>query len=136
MRTRKKDRALAYLRRVQAESGERVTITHVVGAALGRAIREVPEIRARIVLGRLVDLDTCDVGFAVDIEQGSDLAPVKVLDVDRLSPLEVARAVDVGAGRLRAHEDLAHRRSSGRRIAPTPVTRRLTHSTVWRGSSR
>ena len=71
--------ALAYLERVRAESGERVTITHVVGAALGRAIREVPEIRARIVMGRLVDLDTCDIGFAVDIEQGSDLAPVKVL---------------------------------------------------------
>lgn len=116
--------ALAYLERVQAESGERVTITHVVGAALGRAIREVPEIRARIVLGRLVDLDTCDVGFAVDIEQGSDLAPVKVLDVDRLSPLEVARAVDVGAGRLRAHEDLAHRRSSGIvRLAPSWLMR-------------
>ncbi|MFW5470859.1 2-oxo acid dehydrogenase subunit E2 [Knoellia sp. CPCC 206435] len=116
--------ALAYLERVRAESGERVTITHVVGAALGRAIREVPEVRARVVLGRLVELDTCDVGFAVDIEQGSDLAPVKVLDVDRLSPLEVARAVDAGAGRLRAHEDLAHRRSSGIvRLAPSWLMR-------------
>ncbi|MEO6020950.1 MAG: 2-oxo acid dehydrogenase subunit E2 [Knoellia sp.] len=103
---------LAYLERVRAESGERVTVTHVVGAALGRAIRHVPEIRARIVLGRLVDLDTCDVGFAVDIEQGADLAPVKVHDVDRLSPLEVARAVGVGAGLLREHKDAAYRRSS------------------------
>ncbi|WP_404379991.1 2-oxo acid dehydrogenase subunit E2 [Knoellia locipacati] len=104
--------ALAYLERVRAESGERVTITHVVGAALGRALREVPEIRARVVLGRLVDLDTCDIGFAVDIEQGSDLAPVKVLGVDRLSPLEVARAVGAGANRLRAREDAAYRRTS------------------------
>ena len=104
--------ALAYLERVRAESGERVTLTHVVGAALGRAIRQVPEVRARIVLGRLVDLDTCDVGFAVDIEQGSDLAPVKVHDVDRLSPLEVARAVGAGSGRLRTNEDGAYRRSS------------------------
>ena len=87
---------------MRAESGERVTITHVVCAALGRALREVPEIRARVVLGRLLDLDSCDVGFAVDIEQGSDLAPVKVAGVDRLSPLEVARAVGDGANRLRA----------------------------------
>lgn len=112
--------ALAYLDRVRVESGERVTIMHVVAAALGRAIRQVPEIRARIVLGRLVDLDACDVGFAVDIEQGSDLAPVKVLGVDRLSPLQVARAVGAGAGRLRAHEDVAYRRSSGIvRLAPS-----------------
>ena len=78
--------ALAYLARIRAETGERVTLTHVVGAALGRALREVPEIRARVVFGRLVPLETCDVGFAVDIGAGSDLAPVKVAGVDRLSP--------------------------------------------------
>lgn len=104
--------ALAYLERVRAESGERVTLTHVVGAALGRALRDVPEIRARVVFGRLVPLESCDVGFAVDIGNGSDLAPVKVADVDRLSPLEVARAVDAGAARLRRGTDVAYRRTS------------------------
>ena len=59
---------------MRQRSGERVTVTHVVGAALGRAIRQVPEIRARVVAGRIVDLEHCDIGFAVDIEQGSDLA--------------------------------------------------------------
>ncbi|KRE42544.1 2-oxo acid dehydrogenase subunit E2 [Knoellia sp. Soil729] len=111
--------ALAYLERVRAESGESVTVTHVVGAALGRALRQVPEIRARIVMGRLIDLDTCDVGFAVDIEGGSDLAPVKVHDADRLSPLGVARAVGEGAARLRAREDVSYRRTSTLvRLAP------------------
>jgi pyruvate dehydrogenase E2 component (dihydrolipoamide acetyltransferase) len=104
--------ALAYLAQVRARSGERVTITHVVGAALGRALREVPEIRARVVLGRLVPLDTCDIAFAVDIENGSDLAPVKVHGVDALTPLEIARALDPGAQRLRAGGDTAYRRSS------------------------
>ena len=104
--------ALAYLERVRSESGERVTLTHLVGAALGRALREVPEIRARVVLGRLVPLEACDVGFAVDIGNGTDLAPVKVADADRLSPLEVARAVDAGAARLRRGGDPAHRRTS------------------------
>ncbi|WP_353952300.1 2-oxo acid dehydrogenase subunit E2 [Knoellia sp. S7-12] len=116
--------ALAYLDRVRSESGERVTITHVVGAALGRALRQVPEIRARIVMGQLLDLDTCDIGFAVDIEGGSDLAPVKVLGADRLSPLEVARAVSSGAEQLRAHQDVAYRRSSGIvRLAPSWAVR-------------
>ncbi|MFC7490198.1 MULTISPECIES: 2-oxo acid dehydrogenase subunit E2 [unclassified Knoellia] len=115
---------LAYVDRVRSESGERVTITHVVGAALGRALRQVPEVRARIVMGRRLDLDTCDVGFAVDIAGGSDLAPVKVLGVDRLSPLEVARAVTSGAGQLRAGKDVAYRRSSGIvRLVPTWAVR-------------
>jgi pyruvate/2-oxoglutarate dehydrogenase complex dihydrolipoamide acyltransferase (E2) component len=105
--------ALAYLERVRAESGERVTITHVVGAALARALREVDEIRARIVLGRIVPLASCDIGFAVDVEDGSDLAPVKVPAVDRLSPLEVARALDAGAAGLRGGGDTAYRRTSG-----------------------
>ena len=35
--------ALAYIERVREETGERITITHVVGAALGRALRAVPE---------------------------------------------------------------------------------------------
>ena len=104
---------LAYLERLRAETGERVTITHVVGAALGRALREVDEIRARIVLGRILPLDTCDIGFAVDIAHGSDLAPVKVHDVDRLSPLEIARALDAGAAGLRGGHDTAYRRTSG-----------------------
>lgn len=116
--------ALAYLDRVRSESGQRVTITHVVGAALGRALREVPEVRGRIVLGRRLDLDTCDVGFAVDIEGGADLAPVKVHGVDRLSPVEVAKAVGSGAGRLRADEDVAYRRTSGIvRLAPSWAVR-------------
>lgn len=105
--------ALAYLERVRAESGERVTITHVVGAALARALREVDEIRARVVFGRILPLESCDIGFAVDIAHGSDLAPVKVHDVDRLSPLEIARAVDAGAKQLRRGHDAAYRRTSG-----------------------
>jgi len=103
---------LAYLERVRAHSGERVTLTHVVGAALARALREEPEIRARVVFGRLVPLSRCDIGFAVDIGEGSDLAPVKVADVDRLSPLEVARALDVGVALLRRGQDPAYRRTS------------------------
>jgi pyruvate/2-oxoglutarate dehydrogenase complex dihydrolipoamide acyltransferase (E2) component len=120
---------LAYLEDVRQRSGERVTVTHVVGAALGRAIRQVPEIRARVVAGRIVDLEHCDIGFAVDIEQGSDLAPVKVRDVDTLSPVELARAVDAGARRLRRGEDEAYRRSSMIvRLLPTGLMRPLISS--------
>ena len=117
--------ALDYLARVREGSGERVTLSHVVGAALGRCIAAVPEFRARIVLGRIVPYATCDIGFAVDVA-GDDLAPVKVRMVDRLTPVEVARAVDRGAQRLRAGTDPRHNRSSAMvRLAPAWAMRPL-----------
>lgn len=103
---------LAYVQRVRDCTGERVTVTHVVGAALGRALRSMPEIRARVVLGRIVPLGTCDIGFAVDVAGGKDLAPIKVHRADELSPVEIARALSTGAGRLRKGEDEAYSRSS------------------------
>ena len=111
--------ALAYIDRVREETGERITITLVVGAALGRALRAVPEVRARVVFGRLRPLETCDIGFAVDIDRGSDLAPIKVHDVDRLSPVEIARALDAGAGKLRRGDHTSYKRTSSLvKIAP------------------
>ena len=111
--------ALAYIDRVREETGERITITHVVGAALGRALRAVPEVRARVVFGRLRPLERCDIGFAVDIDRGSDLAPIKVHDVDRLSPVEIAQALDAGAGKLRRGDHTSYKRTSSLvKIAP------------------
>jgi pyruvate/2-oxoglutarate dehydrogenase complex dihydrolipoamide acyltransferase (E2) component len=116
--------ALAYIDQARADHGVRVTLVHVVGAALARALREVPEVRARVVLGRVIPLESCDIGFAVDVEQGADLAPVKVLAVDRLTPAQIAVAVEHGADRLRAGEDTAYRRTSGLiRLVPTWLMR-------------
>ena len=103
---------LAYVEDVRARTGERITVTHVVGAALGRAIRAVPEVRARVLAGRIMPFETCDIAFAVDIEGGTDLAPIKVRDVDGKSPVEVARELASGAARLRAGRDPHHSRSA------------------------
>jgi pyruvate dehydrogenase E2 component (dihydrolipoamide acetyltransferase) len=103
---------LEYVNRARLRTGEHVTITHVVGAALARAVRAVPEARTRVVLGRIVSVDACDIGFAVDINDGEDLAPVKVADADRKSPLEICAELRAGAARLRAGADPAYSRSS------------------------
>ena len=114
-----------YIERTRARTGEHVTVTHVVGAAVGRAIAAVPEVRARVVLGRIVPYATCDVGFAVDLA-GADLAPVKVGSVDTLAPAEVAQALRLGATRLRAGTDPRHNRSSALvRLAPAWAMRPL-----------
>jgi len=105
--------ACAYIADVRERTGERVTITHIVGAALGRCMAAVPEIRARVLFGRIIAHPTCDIGFAVDVDGGADLAPVQVRSVDELTPVEVSQQVALGAAKLRAGSDEGHNRSTG-----------------------
>lgn len=103
---------LEYVDRIRAETGERITVTHVIGTALGRAIRDVPEIRARMVLGRIVEFARCDVGFAVDIDGGDDLASAAVRSVDQKTPLEVARELTPHVSGLRDGTHEGHQQTS------------------------
>lgn len=114
---------LAYVDAVRAATGVRVSVPHVVGKALAHALREVPEAHGRVVFGRVAPYPSCDIGFAVDIA-GSDLAPVKVVGADRLSVVDVARAVEAGAARLRDGTDAAFSTSSRLvRLVPWWLTR-------------
>jgi pyruvate/2-oxoglutarate dehydrogenase complex dihydrolipoamide acyltransferase (E2) component len=113
-----------YIETARAATGLPVTVTHVVGAALGRVLRAVPDVNARVVIGRIRPYPTCDVGFAVDIADGRDLAPFTVRSIDTKSPVDVAREVVAGVTRLRAGDDRHHRRSSGIvRMMPTVLMR-------------
>lgn len=115
---------LAYVERTRAATGVAVTIVHVVGTAVGRVLRSEPEINARVVFGRIKPYPTCDVGFAVDIEGGQDLAPVTIRSIDAKTPVEVARELVAGARRLRGGDDGHHRRSTGIiRHTPTVLLR-------------
>ena len=113
---------MAYIERTRQRSGVDVTITHVVGAALGRVLREVPEVRARVVLDD-VPFATCDVAFAVDI-RGNDLAPHKIGRADEKTTVQIAEELISGAGRLRSGEDRQRRRSNAIiRLVPTVAMR-------------
>ena len=103
---------LNYVSRTRARTGVHVTLTHVVAAALGRALREVPEVRARVVLGRAVPLESCDISFTVDVDAGADLAPVRVEAADEKTPAQIAELLRPAVERVRANQDPAHRRSA------------------------
>ncbi len=96
---------LAFIDRARAESGVRVTVTHVVGKAVAAAIEREPAFHHRVLFGRPVRYPSYDIGFAVDVDGGDDLAPSKVSDVDQRSVVDIARALIEGAARLRAGED-------------------------------
>ncbi len=116
--------ALAYVAEARRRSGVPVTLTHLVGKAVATAQAEVPATRARVVFGRIVAFPTIDVSFAVDLDGGDDLGPIKVPDADAKSVVAIAQELQEGAARMRDRQDAnfqASVRWAGR--IPTPLMR-------------
>ena len=91
----------AYVERRRAEGAKGLTVMHVLGAAAARAAREIPQANARVRFGDIVPFEDISIGFAVDIGQGTDLAPCKVSGADRLTPQQIANEVWKGVRALR-----------------------------------
>lgn len=94
-----------YVASRRAAGAKGLTIMHVLGCAAARAVHVVPQANARVRAGRIVPFDQVSVGFAVDIGQGTDLAPCKVDQADSLTPAEMATAVWQGVKSLREGTD-------------------------------
>jgi pyruvate/2-oxoglutarate dehydrogenase complex dihydrolipoamide acyltransferase (E2) component len=94
-----------YVASRRAAGAQGLTIMHVVGVAAARAIHAVPEANARVRAGKIVPLKGISIGYAVDIGQGTDLAPCRIQDADQLSPAEMATAVWKGVKALRDGSD-------------------------------
>lgn len=116
--------ALDYLAELRKRSGVPVSLTHLVGKAVATAQAEIPETRCRVVLGRIVPFPSIDVSFAVDLDGGDDLGPIKVQRADTKSVLEIAGELQAGAVQMRARRHASFQASVGwaRRI-PTPLMR-------------
>ena len=95
----------AYVDSRRADGAKGLTIMHVVGAAAARAVRAVPDANSRVLGSRIVGFEDVSVGFAVDIGQGTDLAPCKVSAADTLTPAEIATHVWEGVRALRSGLD-------------------------------
>lgn len=96
-----------------------MTPTHVVGRAIALGVRQIPAFNHRVLRGRVVPRDGIDVGFAVDISSGADLAPLVVRGADRCTTTQIAEQVRERASTVRDGEDRDFTRSnSWARIAP------------------
>ena len=73
-----------------------VSATHVVGAAVGRALVECPDANTRLVAGRARQRPDVDVSFAVSIQDGDHLQAVCVRGADSLDPREIAAELSAG----------------------------------------
>ena len=101
-----------------------VTLTHVVGCAVGRALAASPEARSRVVAGRVLVRESSDVSFIVTTPDGSDLRSVCLRGVDRLHPRDAAARLENRAGEVRVGVDRQLGRSASTlRYVPQPLVR-------------
>lgn len=92
-------------------AGTGVSLAHVVGAAVARALAAAPEANARVVLGAVRRRPAVDVSYVVDIGRGRDMTAACVRDADRKSPRQTAREVFAAARAARRGADEAFGRS-------------------------
>jgi pyruvate/2-oxoglutarate dehydrogenase complex dihydrolipoamide acyltransferase (E2) component len=105
--------ALAYVEHLRKQTGEKVTIGHIVGKAAAMAMKSAPGLNGRIVFGKFVPHETVDVTFLVALEEGQDLAKTKIARADEKTITDIARALGEGAGKLREGRDEGFEKSKG-----------------------
>lgn len=128
--------AQRYLEWLRNKSGEKVTITHLVGRAVGEALKQCTSVNGRIRFGRYVPFDTVDIAYLVVLEGGKNLAKAKVENVDRKSVDGIAKELRLLAERLRQGKDDAFEKSQGPvKLLPTWLIRPILWITGFLTSS-
>jgi len=126
------ERALEYLERLRRETGERVSITHLVGRAAALALAGMPTVNGRIAFGRYRPHDSVDVSFLVALDEGMDLGKAKIERADQKSVAEIARELRERAERLRSGNDAGFEKSKPLlRLLPTWLIRPVLWATGW-----
>ncbi|MDX6513862.1 MAG: hypothetical protein QOE36_3366 [Gaiellaceae bacterium] len=123
---------LRFIDDIRAETGVRVTVTHVVGKALAHAFAEHPDLNSYLSGGRFVERESIDIFFVVSVAGGRDLSGVKVREADRKSVSEIAEEVARRAERMRAGEDADFGKTKRMTDAtPRPVLRAALKLGDW-----
>ncbi|MFY0535864.1 2-oxo acid dehydrogenase [Nannocystis pusilla] len=102
--------ALAHLEALHARTGERATITHLVGRALAVVLAERPELHVLVRRGRLYPREDVDI-FQVALTEapapvgGCDLTGLVIRGADRKSLADIAREFGERVAKVRRGSD-------------------------------
>lgn len=130
------EQAISFCEHLRQTTGEKVSITHLVGKAIAMALRAAPGLNGRIFLDRYIPFDTVDVTFLVALEDGADLAKAKVSDADKLSVDGIAASLRQRAEKLRGGKDPDFEKSKGTlRMLPVLFIRPLVWLVGWLASA-
>ncbi len=127
---------LAYLAKIRETTGEKVTITHVVGRAVAMALGKAPGLNGRIVWGRFEGFPSVNVTYLVALKEGADLAKATVEDADKKGVTQIAQELRALASSLHGGEDADFEKTKGLlRALPTWLIRPLLFVTGWLASA-
>jgi pyruvate/2-oxoglutarate dehydrogenase complex dihydrolipoamide acyltransferase (E2) component len=104
---------LAYLDHIRQTTGERATITHLVGKACGEALKQAPTLNGYLRFGAFIPHETVDIAYLVALEEGANLAKAKVNNVDRKSVTDIARELRELSRKLHEGRDEQFKKSQG-----------------------
>jgi pyruvate dehydrogenase E2 component (dihydrolipoamide acetyltransferase) len=117
------DEALRYMEAFRAATGKRLTVTHLMAAAVGRVLAAMPDANAILRFNRIYLRKSVDVFFQVamkDEETGQiDLSGLTVRNADTKSMLEIAEEFEAAAAKVRAGKD-AEKESTRRTFKRMP----------------
>lgn len=123
------ENALAYIAKTRAESGEKVTMTTLIGKCIAMGIAEHPETNAYVSRGNIVVRDTVDIFYQVSFfdedtkkptaeagekslvkpaerkSKNANLAGAKIIEVNEKSVVEVSRELRERAEAIRGRGD-------------------------------
>ncbi len=111
------------------ERGSHVTVTHLVVRAMAHGLREVPELRTRLVRGRPRLDPTCDVFVIVATDAG--LTGVKLHDVGAKPVTQVAAELEDAVALARRGTGDFERATRSLGVLPTWLLRRVMRVGAW-----
>lgn len=85
------DKLLDFLSTIPREN--RPTITHYVVKACGEVLKENPELNGKLIFGKFLPYETCDISCLVNIDDGNDVGMMLVKDVPSKSIMEIAEEI-------------------------------------------
>jgi pyruvate dehydrogenase E2 component (dihydrolipoamide acetyltransferase) len=127
--------ALAYIKELRETTGERVTITHLVGKAVAEGLVACPDLNGVIRLGSFTPHKTVDIAYLVALTEGANLAKAKIENADKKSVTDISRALRELAEKLRKGKDETFEKSQGPlKLLPTWMIRPLVFFTGYLAS--
>lgn len=106
--------ALQYLEELSKETGLKLTLTHFIGAVIGRTFHQHPHLNCILRWGRIYPRKSVDVFFQVASDtQGEDLSGMVVRGAEKKSVVDIAREMGAKVKTIKTGVDKDYSRMKG-----------------------
>lgn len=97
------EKALNYLEAKKNQTSEKMTITHFVGAVMGRILKKYPDVNVMLRFSKIFYRNQANIFF--HIADKSDLSGTCLTDVDKKSVQQISKELSEAANSIRSKED-------------------------------